>query len=113
MRQVTKEIQDDELLVAFAVPKVDTPKLVEAICANNGYPAQVENPDYLGNKPESETNLRFIPNTQDPKEFTMMWIIKMVYAQLEQYSQRLTDIQRQKEQEELRKGLTISAKPVI
>lgn len=112
-KQVTKIIGDDELLVAFAVKEADVPKLVEAICALNGYTFLINNPNYSDNEPESETNLRMIENPVSAKEFAMNWIIQTGYQQLASYKRMQEDLLLSKQREQEMQSSLQGAKPVI
>lgn len=112
MKTIIKEIEDNEVLVAFALPEADAPELINAICKNNGYSEEIPNPDYLVNKPVSETNKPFIANPMDQKAFTLTWVAKMAYAQMANYRNEQSRLQYEKEQQALREANTVNAKIV-
>jgi hypothetical protein len=111
MKEITKQIQDDESLICIVAPTEDLPSLIEAICANQNYQEQISNPLFLGNQMESEENKRTIDNPDSRQVFCVKWLIRQAYEQRNQHVSRLATIEMQKTIEQSKQP--ISAKPLI
>jgi len=111
LKTVTREIDESESLIAFAVPTADLPALIEGIATMNGYRTKVENPDWLGHKPESETNQRQIDNPESVEIFCMKWLINQGYQQVINLKRQKAEIERQKALQA--EQFEINAKPLI
>jgi hypothetical protein len=111
LKTVTRQIEETESLIAFAVPTADLPTLIEGISLMGGYTSKVGNPDFIFSEPESETNPSLIDNPEKVEVFCMNWLIKQGY-------QQVTNLKRQKSEIERQKALQadqveINAKPLM
>lgn len=111
LKTVTREIKESESLIAFAVPTADLPVLIEGIATMGGYQQKVENPEFLGNKPENETNPRQIDNPESVEIFCMKWLITQGYQQVINLKRQKAEIERQKALQA--EQFEINAKPLI
>lgn len=110
-KTVTREIEESESLIAFSVPTADLPALIEGISTMGGYRTRIENPEFLGNKPENETNLRQIDNPESVEVFCMKWLINQGYQQVINLKRQKAEIERQKALQA--EQFEINAKPLI
>jgi hypothetical protein len=111
LKTVTREIEESESLIAFAVPTADLPALIEGISTMNGYQPKVENPEYLIHQPVSETNSELIKNPESVELFCMKWLIKQGYQQVISLKRQKAEIERQKALQA--EQFAINAKPLM